>query len=536
MFKRVCVLAMFILGVSTQAIAGEADIITQDALRDAIYAGETQKVEDQLHRAQRSFETGTISADDMRRLFGSFAVTHPDVIRFTENWLKEYPASPYAQTAQAWIYFRAGWIVRGSKIARNTHPEAMEKHSLLHRLSLELAMRAYDANPKMIPASDAVIMLGNTGGQKQASFAVFEQAMQDTPNWGTIWRAFDFTKPGYGGSYELGEAMCDHYAPLVEFERNNMTRFCKISLLTERRHLKGWPEMALPLLNEANDPSLDYFKFLALLNTYPLTLEQANFVRVYFEAHPGIDLRWVEKYDKDVVRFWGFDLQTPRVLAHAKTNARAALVHDPYSPELLTLLERRTNIVTKTSTGYRYTPVKDDPSPADEIEYARRRLVVAPYNPKHWQSLARMLHMRSIKAQTDGADLFKQDVYFTNAIYYGQQDARLISDFLLRKLEHLKNVAEVEQRNIRFNGWDTLRGTLDRDADLNCPIIRAGRLLDYVDPDKMTNDDFQAGYQPLYDVVIQDAQANGSCQKELKGPADELWFDVVDVDVMQDDD
>lgn len=517
--------------VGQPVVADKSALITAPQLRDAIYAGQVDWVETKLHAAQQAFEAGDITASDMRALFSVFSVTHPDLISFVEDWQDTRPGSPYAKVAKAWVYYRAGWIVRGYKSGDRTHPEAMEKHYSLHYDSLQLALEAYDANPKLIPASDAVILLGNTGGDKQRSFEVFDQAMQDVPNWGTIEKAFTFTHPGYGGSFEMGQAICEHYAPMAEHERSTLVRYCQIVFLVQNTPVNDWPKQALTLLEQENDPALEHLKFIARLNNHPQSREDAEYLRDYIDEHGFDTLRRAKYYDEYTANRHGFAPHYHQMLEVEKARAKGALVHDPYSPELLDILSKTSMRVEKTDRGWSYRPIKNSPSPEQELDFLLRRVVVAPYDPEQWDKLAREMKTYSLRADRQGVDLIRWDELYGNAVYYSQHAPKHLEIFAGEKVTQLMVLREARENGITFNGWDTALQDIDETVDIICPIIRAGRLLEFVRQGKPANAVFVEQYQPVIDVLTREAAQNGDCKQVLKAESEALAFAPVVMDL-----
>lgn len=522
MLKLVILVSACLIG--QLASAEERNLISAIQLREAVYNQQVERVEAELDAAQQAFEVGEITSDDMRALFSIFAVTHPDLISFVGNWREARPGSPYAKVAQAWVYYRAGWIVRGNKSARLTHPEAMEKHRLLHHDSLELALEAYEENPKLIPASDAIVLLGNTGGNKQKSFEVFDQTMQDVPNWGTIQRAFTFTHPGYGGSYEMGQAICEHYAPMAEHERNNLTRYCHIAFLIQRNPTREWPTLALALLEEENDPDLDNLMFIARLNNHPQSLEDAEYLRDYSDKHGFDTLRRARYYDHNTANRYGFAPKYFEMLEREKIRATEALEHDPYSPELLDVLSQTSTRVTKAQNGWRFSPDKNSPSPEQEIDLLLRRVVVAPYNPEQWDKLAHALESLSRRSHRDGIDLIRWDNLYGNAVYYSQHDPKHLETFLHKKITQLMLFRGAREDGIKFNGWDIALRSIDETKDIICPIIRAGRLLEVLRPQEPQTSAFAEQYQPIIDTLAREAAQAGDCRQVLNADIETLAF------------
>lgn len=66
----------------------------------------------------------------------------------------------------------------------------------MHGAALELALAAYESDPDLLAASDTVIRLGNTGGDKDRVADVVLKVMANRPNYFTIRQSFDLTHPG----------------------------------------------------------------------------------------------------------------------------------------------------------------------------------------------------------------------------------------------------------------------------------------------------------------------------------------------------
>ena len=131
------------------------------ALRDAAMRGEIDTVENLLTEAQARYEAGEIPADQVRILNSPFAFTHPDMVTFIENWRRERPASPYAKIAEVWHLYRKSGAIRGDRWARQTYPEALQRFRKMQQQAWDLAHEVYEAHPRMIHASDALLRLAN---------------------------------------------------------------------------------------------------------------------------------------------------------------------------------------------------------------------------------------------------------------------------------------------------------------------------------------------------------------------------------------
>ncbi|MFA3920212.1 hypothetical protein [Ruegeria hyattellae] len=526
---------------STQLHAKSPDYVSREDLRGLVYAREFSAVESALEAAQSGLESGVITEDDVRTLYGIFAVTHPKVISFTEDWLDARPQSPYAQIARTWVLFRAGWIVRGDRYANETHPDALQTHYDLHGKALNLARAAYEQNEMLVAASDAIILLSNTGGDKDYSFQVFEETMSQMPNWGTLTRAFSFGHPGYGGSYQIGEMLCDHFAPMVDLDGKDAARYCKIQLLVEQRNFQDWPYMALTLMEDlGEDPSLDRYRFLAQLNNHPMTPAQADAVRDHVEEHGLSSLYWAEYYDRSVARLHNFEPQTEKVLAEEKERARAALENDPYNPHLLDTLIRQSHTVTLMEIPYgdeiieqaMITPIKDSPSPEDRLAYLQRKVAIAPYDPKNWTKLADELKNQSAAVENAGADLLRWDGYTQNAIYFGLHRMEYLENYARNKLEQYAQLFEIRGLAREFSGWDKALREIDENSDLICPIVRVGLLLEFAQEHGDRASQLAPKFQAVIDVLTEDVAQNSACPGLLDADLEDLVFDFVPLDVL----
>ena len=123
------VLAMIALVWALPAMAQPVRVAD---LRAQAMAGDMAAVGESLARHQAAFVAGDIDSDQARAPYALFHTTHPQIIAFTDDWLAARPASPYALTARAWVLNRMGWLVRGEKSGRDTHPQAFAEHRAMH--------------------------------------------------------------------------------------------------------------------------------------------------------------------------------------------------------------------------------------------------------------------------------------------------------------------------------------------------------------------------------------------------------------------
>ncbi|TMV07476.1 hypothetical protein [Arenibacterium halophilum] len=540
--RHLAIFATLWMALCPSLATAEAPISSDpDALRSLVYAGDISRVDAALVAAQLAVEEGDLDAEKNRQLYTIFAVTHPDVIAFTQDWLAARPDSAQAKVARSLVLSNAAWIVRGERALRHTHPEAVEKFGGLRAQAADLAQAAYKANPKFLPASDAVITLGALAYDKTYAMEVFHAVMETTPNWGTLTRAFGFANRGWGGDAQIVEAICDYYAPKVDLGDRDSARYCRIQFLVEGKPYNGWSQMALDLMPPAGEDSwIDGLRFTARLNNHPMDRAEAEALRDIVVEQGFDSLRWATYYDQYIAYRWAFDTQTERTLQKVKVGALAALEHDPFNPELLDILARQSHEVTKVEievdgkiqTGTRHTPIADSPSPEQEFDYLRRKVVVAPYDPENWQKLALLFKVESLRGRDELADLALWEGYLVNAVYYSNYQLEYLTNYAQRKIQQLESYEQLEPGMAGLNGWYRAIQQLDRTTDIVCPIVRIGILIYAVAQYTGQNPGLDTGTVQVIDGLTAEAEADDLCPGMLSAQPQDLAFAPVEMDMM----
>lgn len=513
--------------------AQSADLPEFD-LRAAVYADDIDRVEAGLVAAQAAFIRGEASADGMRRLFQDFTTTNPQVIGFTKRWLEKYPQSAYANTAQAWIYFRAGWIVRGYKYARETHPEAMRQHSLLHAKAMNHARAAFYLDDQLVPASDAIIRLGNTTFETEWAIEILDHVMRSRPNYGSLYRALELTNTGYGGTADLADALCEFYGPMIpqgggapDAPEIDFAQHCKIEAAFNyhRSERREWLARAMA---QSTFEGFDYIRISRAIQqrTRP---EDAEFARAYFENTASTDIRLARNYDIWVAGRYGYDFVAPTVIDAARAQALRALEHDPYDPDLIATLEISPETVTRDENGAQVVTYHDRPGKAALRDYARRRLIVAPYDPENWRKYIETAPETPVEEA-----FFANESARINRIAYSQHDFQVIFGYMTRKLGELDVMQQIREQGVA-DGWDILLAQTDVEAQITCPLLRAKRVYDAV-IEAMGK---PLGYQiPVLMLVRLEAMAQlakdeGRCENVLDARIEALFFEPVQVNLEQ---
>lgn len=537
------VLVFILSSLSALAESDNFDPLTdKEVLRQAIYDNDISFVEAALAKSQEIFLAGDATGEDMRFLYQIFTTTNPKVISFVEGWLKAKPNSPYAHTAQAWIYFTAGWIIRGEKLARETYPEALNEFRILHHDAFLHAQEAYKADKRMIPASDALLRLANSTGTKRQAYKVLFEVMHDDPNIGTLNRGLTMTMPGWGGSWRMAEDMCDFYGPMIKDSEYDPVLYCKLYAGGEL-HAGERGDWVRATLKNTSIPSLDYLRLYQATSNYA-TRADAEFAYNYLNREHITWVYYAKRFDRNVAHRYGYDFISEDHQRRARDNALAGIEHDPFDPEWINDLQEGISRYSYTENGsFRISSI-ENPTREEQIEYARRLLVVAPYDPDHWRDYAQTKY-----PPNNPDDFLKDEPYLINALVYSNHDPVSLHHYVFTKWQQLDNLErlDTEPQSKEWKKLDALRKAkiekerqrwLDRrervnmDRDIRCPMMRAYRLLELI-CETTKNDQCVPNpmQREMYELVRNDVNKRRACTGEMSVPAHELFYSPIPVDL-----
>jgi len=491
-------------------------VIDRDGLRTVIHQRDFERIEEIMAQTHEMLLAGTATPDDMRVKFHDFTTTNPDVIAFTKDWLAKYPDSPYAQTAQAWVYYTIGWNVRGHKFSRETYYLAMREHRDLHDAALGLAWAAYETDKTLIPASDAIIRLGNSTGTKFDAFEVLDDVMTTQPNWGTLDRALSFSNRGYGGTSDMADGMCEHYAPQLEVNSKTAVRACimdaSFSHLGHRRdEIRGW-------LAEDTNPRFDWYRVRDMLSSYEISDDQVALANHFFMETVTADYRLAQKFDRQFSWIPGIQHFQEIVLERAKEWADAELEHDPYNLEALEILLIPSHKITKIDDTTAFFKPTGEPTEEEALDYMRRRLLAAPYNSDFWLAYTRAVrdHYKIVFQQPEKSRLM--DDLWTNVIVFSNHSPDNLQRFINYKILMLD---QIQQAGITlFDDWD-------QDANIYCPMLRSHRLLEAALNEGASFDDavpLTGDRLAQFEEILDQAITSDQCQWVLNTAVEDLFF------------
>ncbi len=517
---------LFFLFLANPAVAQISDpytSITKDELRKAIYAGEVRKVETAFRAAQAKFLRGEANIDDLRWLNEVFTTTHPDVISFTEAWLRRYPNSPYAHTAQAWINYKIGWIIRGEGIARKIYPDALTEFSRLHRDAWDHALEAYEADPRYIPASDALMRLANSTHNQIKAYRVLHQAMQDNPDWGNLRRAVDTVQPGWGGTWEIAVRMCEQYGPMIDSDID-MVLYCK-AYADLQYFGKNHGEWTRDIIRDNHFTNLDDLR-LFYSTSYHATRAEAAFTYNYLTREGVTNSKYAIKFDRYIALKYGYDFISEAHQRRARDNARKALEDDPYDPDLIKTMQKGIIRFSLSEGGGAKSTLIERLSREEEIEYARRLLIIAPYDPRYYSGYIQWGFEKTPE------DFLKDEPFWNNAIVYSNHTPERINSYMNLKFTQL-NIVQLAATGEFGEEWQTLSETVDIEGGIICPMLRAYRLFNSI-CETTTNSGCEDIFQSLidsYEIILADATERNICISERITPGFELYYAPIPVDL-----
>lgn len=332
---RIAAISLF-AGLATFTNAQVSDtppVVTKDEQFAIINARDFDRMQAVISETHDMTRTGDATIGDLRVKFELFWTSNPDTIAFVRDWVQAYPRSPYPHAAQAWVSLRVGWDVRGDLVNARTYPDALEYGFATLDDGFNSALRAYSLDGSFVPATDALLSLAMSANDREIALQANERIMAETPNWGTLSRMTRLANPKFGGTENLGLAICEHFGQGVDWPERDNVRHCKImvarnyygqSLKTE---LKGW------LAEEASD-EMDHHRIQDIIyrgHNGEYDEEELKRAEAYFRDGSTFDYEHARKYDLYIgVRYERAPLEQ-HVLTRAKERARKILKQDPYN-------------------------------------------------------------------------------------------------------------------------------------------------------------------------------------------------------------
>ncbi|MCU0828379.1 MAG: hypothetical protein MUE52_13455 [Tabrizicola sp.] len=493
------------------------------------------------------------SSDELRDMNWAIAASHPDLRAFTAAWAATEPDNPAALVARAWSLYHEGFLLRGEAGLDHTWPASLDAANARFDDAFLLAETALALDPGYLPASDAVIVIGQVSGDKASARADGARIMALSPNRHSLVLSATLDRPNWGGTEKNVRDMCDAHAASVTDVPGYTADMCVIEAVQTGAiygELRGWA--LANLANYVDHPAM--FETLeAFAKTHEMPLETADAFRARANAkgRMTVDIALSGRvhllsYPKlpdmpDEIDFPALRMALDRDLAKARRQAD----HHPANPAVLRDLASL--YFVSVQLAMREAGFCDVPPPADiearytaiaELEEANaadlsaRAMVAVKATPRN----VRVLQFGMAAIQDARPDPLEAAIWHhslgTNAILYSNYRIDIIADFL-QQTRYERGILEDQIAA----GAAPAYTSAQLDAAFDCPFLRALRLFEATcDRDGMGLDDCYAsrGLSPESDYAPQDsilaqAEARGLCVAEREDPVASLWYKEIDL-------
>ena len=527
----------FLLILATLLAAPSAQADPVETLLDAAHAADYARVEAQI-----------VDAPDrtaQRDLVWALAATDPDTVAFTKAWVAAQPDNPTALTVRAWSLYWSAAQIRGDRVWRHTWRPLLEEADRMTGEALALAEEATRLDPRFLPASDAVIVLNVISGQGEAALAELERIMALDPNRHSLVLAASNLTPSWGGSVELMQALCSHFAGQVDDVPDYTPDLCLAQSI-----LRGqvWGEMkdwAIVVVEPQADKAFLEREVMALARDHVLPLNAIALLRARLEAEGRPSVYPILAPNKDLLRMGDLPDKPGFATALEQDIAKASLAadRDPGNPSALADLAELFRIEDLFIEGQVLNTF--DPTEAEreanakqladlrlrratDLDLRARRLIdLAPRNTAAIEFASK--HVRASGNDPLALDRWALSALMNATIYakYQEQQAG-------------KVVLEAKSRYQALReGMAAGTAPAYSDADLDevylCPYIRAVRIVDAICAeaergveacllDSVWSAPSESG---LKQTLYSDISHRGACKAELEASVQDLPYDLV---------
>jgi hypothetical protein len=404
-----------------------------------------------------------------------------------------------------------GVAMRGSDLPRFTWPDAMDEMANLHGAAMEMALRARDAAPDLVAASDAVIRVAQAFGAADLAEEELARIMAIAPNHGSLTRASNSMAPKWGGSVDAIVRSCEGYAALLPDVQDYTVDICLVEMLTEAP-VRGAPrDWAWDMLTQLPDhPNLLAARMERAVGGHGSAQEKIAALEAYLDSGgTNFIAAWhldVERTTLDPNADGG--LQTFVIREFAKTTE--ALTHNGGNP---TLVDHYLDLLGRLEGANLPADI-----PTEAI--LRNLLAIAPYNADAWADLARL------QARGGQAEDFRDAAPFiANAIAYSNHKPDVISGMINLYDWSFPGVTDAA----RSGFLDDLGAGKSPDivTDVACPYVRMTRvLLEVCAAEGLAPAgcrDTKYGFQSMNDEM-EEITSHGLCQTERTADIADLFY------------
>ncbi len=444
---------------ASSALACDGDQAALD-VREAIYSYDIDGVEATLAESQLQFEDGARSIEEIRCLYSHFGAMRPKTAEFVGHWLDVYPNSPYARAAKALSLVSFSTSLRGDRPASSTYLEALTRFHDMQAEAWALASDAIQAQPRLVPASDALILSANANRKSAEAREVLAAIMSTDANQGSVALFQSQVLPEWNGSFADVAWLCQNWAGAVPGAGPQAVELC---LLEGGAKFPETRARTHELLARGTFPQLDHLRLPQLTGSEASRQDAILAQGLLGHGHGTLDD--VKAFERLAARY---DLSP--MLEHwtrqRYDRALTALEHAPADPGIIADLQ--TGILIGEIRGNGVMVITRQTLHHDLLDLAHRRLIASPYDPALWSA-----YLTTLQA-TRPVSYAEAEPFRVNALVYANHAPHALAHFLRQKLQTHRHLSQADTDMIPEDVAVDL-AAID-ETDVICPTVRAYRM------------------------------------------------------------
>ncbi len=533
------------------AVASPFDV---SDLRTAIAARDFDAVDAGLDAAQAEFLAGKRTAEDMRTLYIALSRSDAKTVRFGEDWLARDQDNPKAQISRAWTLFNAS-----NAVMRGQNDFAYEVAQSMRRQSNELAFAAYEQQPDLIPAADALTRgLGQVLPTSPHPLDALDKIMTAHPNFGSVQRSLQSGQLNERSGVLL-QKFCQSVSNSFDApQRPVMLHRClmEAGFLFDRTDLQAYVEEHLWSDDDPETAIVRLAYFLSKFKFHDATMEQMDWARDVLLNHP------VDQYQLVFLTHYARSFEEKIRSRHGMVEmfmhqfkkdrlalAESFLEHDPLNIDLLNLVEGVEfdgdfEVISKADGNVSFRQIKVDRTPdeqraflaarfAQSADFSLRRLQASPYNAEYWSAYSFAASSKNLpESHFDG------DAAMQNAVVFSNDPAQMLLDYMDLKHRQFRSIEQAaalsEEELAQVPDWKRFLTQTNVPKQILCPFLRAeilqGEICKY----------YPAGYpqcrpsagqtDEVRNRLAEMSRNSPECAGLLSALPEDLWYDAVDFD------
>lgn len=482
-----------------------------------------------------------------RDLVWALAATDPKTVAFTKAWVDAEPDNPTALSARAWSLYWTASMIRGERIRRHTWSPLLDEADRMYGEALSLAERATSLDPRFLPASDAVILIGVVTGRGEASLAELERIMALDPNRHSLVLAASNLTPAWGGSVELMQALCSYFAPQVADVPDYSPDICLAQAILRGRVWGEMKDKAILVVETLADKAYLEREVMALAREHLLPQNAVALLSDRLKAEGRMSVYPILAPNKDLLRMGDMPDKAGFATALDQDIAAATLAadRDPGNPKTLVELAELYEIEDLFVEGQvLHIP---DPTEAERKEIAsqladlrtwrmtdldvrsRRLVELAPRSAAALDFAAK--HVLGPSTDPMQTDRWALSALTNAAIYANYQEIQVGQIVLEAKARY----AALRERMAA--GSAPAYSDEKLDEVYLCPYVRAVRIVDAICAEHewgvntcLVDSVWVAPSESgLKNTLFSEVSDRGACKVEREAPVEDLLYEIVEL-------